>query len=159
MGAVVFSGKNRINYGLCRHALHFTCVIRNFSPVSIVDFFKINSMVILYGIPNCDVTKKAIKWLDEHKVSYTFHNYKTDGITESKLQEWCRQVSWEKLLNKKGTTFKNLHPAIQANATNEKAAIEIMTAQTSTIKRPVIEKNHKVAAVGFNASQYEIAFL
>ncbi len=113
---------------------------------------------IVYGIPNCDITKKALKWLDAHKVDYHFHNYKTDDITESKLTEWCSQKGWELFLNKRGTTFKGLHPAIQQNATTEKAAIEIMAARTSTIKRPVIELNNKVVAVGFDERKYEIVF-
>jgi len=113
---------------------------------------------IVYGLPKCDVTIKALKWLDEHKVDYQFHNYKTDDITEAKLKEWCTQKGWEIFLNKRGTTFKGLHPAVQLNATNEKAAIDIMVARTSTIKRPVIELNNKVVAVGFDEKKYEIAF-
>jgi Spx/MgsR family transcriptional regulator len=113
---------------------------------------------IVYGLPNCDVTKKALTWLDAHGVSYKLHNYKTEGITAGKLQEWCKQKGWETLLNKRGTTFKGLHPAIQQNAVNEKAAIEIMEARTSTIKRPVIEKGDKVVAVGFDERKYEIVF-
>lgn len=113
---------------------------------------------IVYGIPNCDVTKKALKWLDANNVSYDFHNYKTNDITEAKLQEWCKQKGWEILLNKRGTTFKGLHPAVQMNATNEKAAIDIMAARSSTIKRPIIELNNKVVAVGFDEKKYEIVF-
>ncbi len=114
---------------------------------------------LVYGIPNCDVTKKALKWLDAHKVPYDFFNYKTDDISTAKLEEWCRQKSWEVFLNKRGTTFKSLHPAVQQNATNEKAAIEIMAARSSTIKRPVIELNGKIVAVGFDEKKYEIIFL
>lgn len=114
---------------------------------------------ILYGLSNCDVTKKAMKWLTENKVEFVFHNTKTEAITEEKVISWCKQVGWEKLLNKKGTTFKKLHPAIQMNATTEAAAVEIMRERQSTIKRPVIEKNDKVVAVGFDEKKYEIVFL
>ena len=113
---------------------------------------------ILYGLVNCDVTKKAIKWLEEHKVDFIFHNNKTQEISEQKLAEWCQQVTWEKLLNKKGTAFKALHPGIQLNANTEKAAIEIMQARTSTIKRPVIELNNKIITVGFDIRKYEIEY-
>jgi arsenate reductase len=120
---------------------------------------KFSMEYIVYGLPNCDVTKKATKWLDEHQVPYKLHNYKTEGISIEKLEEWCKQKGWELLLNKRGTTFKALHPAVQQNASTEKAAIEIMQAQTSTIKRPVIEKGDKVVAVAFDEKKYEIAFL
>lgn len=113
---------------------------------------------IVYGIPNCDTIKKALKWLDEHRVDYQFHNYKKEDISANKLKDWCNQQGWETLLNKKGTTFKGLHPAVQQNAINEKAAIEIMAARSSTIKRPVIELNNKIVAVGFDEKKYEIVF-
>jgi Spx/MgsR family transcriptional regulator len=113
----------------------------------------------LYGLVNCDVTKKAIKWLKEHNVAFTFHNNKTELIGEEKLQNWCSQIGWEKLLNKKGTAFKGIHPAVQMNANSEKAAIEIMKERTSTIKRPLIEKNGKIITIGFDEKKYEIAYL
>lgn len=114
---------------------------------------------ILYGLSNCDVTKKAIHWFKEHNVDFTFHNTKAEAISKEKIQSWCTQVGWEKLLNKKGTTFRKLHPAVQMNATTEAAAIEIMNERQSTIKRPIIEKNNKIITVGFDEKKYEIAYL
>lgn len=114
---------------------------------------------ILYGLSNCDVTKKAIHWFKENNVAFIFHNTKAETISREKIQNWCTQAGWEKLLNKKGTTFRKLHPAVQMNATTEAAAIEIMYERQSTIKRPVIEKNNKIITVGFDEKKYEIAFL
>lgn len=114
---------------------------------------------ILYGLTNCDVTKKAIQWLKANHVEYIFHNNKVEPISEEKLKNWCAQVGWEKLLNKKGTAFKGLHPAVQKNATSQEAAIAIMQERTSTIKRPLIEKNGKIITLGFDEKKYEIAYL
>ena len=63
---------------------------------------------ILYGIPNCDTMKKARVWLDDHGVTYRFHNYKTDGIDEATLRRWIDQVGWEKLLNRAGVGLARL---------------------------------------------------
>ena len=30
--------------------------------------------VTIYGIRNCDTMKEACAWLDQHGVSYVFHN-------------------------------------------------------------------------------------
>ncbi|MDB5274361.1 MAG: ArsC family reductase [Chitinophagaceae bacterium] len=87
-------------------------------------------------------------------MAYDFHDYKTQGITESKLKAWCQQVGWEVLLNKKGTTWRKLDEATQISITNEKAAIAVMMSNTSMIKRPVIEKKDKVLAVGFDEKTY-----
>lgn len=114
--------------------------------------------LLLYGLTNCDVTKKAIKWLNEHSVVFTFMNNKIEVFSEEKLRNWCKQVGWEKLLNKRGTAFKGLHPAVQQNATSELMAIEIMSARTSTIKRPIIEKNSKIITIGFDERKFEIEY-
>lgn len=112
------------------------------------------SNTILYGIKNCDTVKKATTWLTSHQIAFDFHDYKTQSITESKLKAWCAQVGWEVLLNKKGTTWRKLDEQTQASVTNEKAAIAVMLANTSIIKRPVIEKKDKVVAVGFDEKVY-----
>ena len=110
--------------------------------------------MIVYGIKNCDTVKKATTWLSAHHVDFDFHDYKTQAITESKLKEWCQQVGWEVLLNKKGTTWRKLDEAVQASVTNEKAAIAVMLKNTSIIKRPVIENKDKIVAVGFDEKEY-----
>ena len=123
-------------------------------------FNTIYKMYTVYGIPNCNTVKKALDWLDKHKETFLFHNYKKEGITPVKLKSWSKQVGWEILLNKKGTTWRALDAATQATITNEKAAIDLMAASTSIIKRPVIEKDNTiVTAVGFDEKEYEKLFL
>lgn len=116
-------------------------------------------MYTVYGIPNCDTVKKVKDWLDDHKIKYNFHNYKTDGIGPEKLKSWCAQVGWETVLNKKSTSWRDLDAAAQEKVTNEKAAIKVLLQNNSMIKRPVIEKGDKVVAVGFKAADYEKIFL
>lgn len=108
---------------------------------------------IIYGIPNCDTTKLALKWLKDHKVDFSFHDYKKGGITKDKLEEWCKQVGWETLLNKKSTTWRGLTAKEQAATTDQSAAIKIMIENNSIIKRPVIEGSNKLI-VGFNEENY-----
>lgn len=111
-------------------------------------------MYIIYGIPNCDTVKKALTWLNDHKISYEFHDYKKAGITAARLKSWSSQVGWESFLNKKSTTWRGLDAATQASITNEKAAIKLLVEHTSGIKRPVIEKDGSVVAIGFDADLY-----
>ncbi len=117
-------------------------------------------MLTIYGIPNCDTVKKTLDWLKAHKISYRFHNYKTEGITAGKLKSWCKQKGWEVLLNKKSATWRGLDAVEQNKISNEKAAIVVMTASTSIIKRPVIENEKgEIVSVGFDAKEYENIFL
>ena len=109
--------------------------------------------VILYGIRNCDTVKKARAWLDQRGVEYRFHDYKVAGIDMARLDRWCGEVGWEALLNRAGTTFRNL-PSLEKEAMDEKRAVALMLAQPSVIKRPVVELNGKLV-VGFKPDTYE----
>ncbi len=110
------------------------------------------TMSTLYGIKNCDTMKKARTWLDEHQVSYTFHDYKAAGIDHAHLEKWCKQLGWEVVLNRAGTTFKKLPDADKSNLT-EARAIQLMLAQPSMIKRPVLEYG-KQLLIGFKPDDY-----
>ena len=106
----------------------------------------------LDGIPNCDTMKKARAWLESHRVDYDFHDYKKSGIERAKLESWIRNVGWEVLLNRAGTTFRKLPDAARENLTESKA-MQLMLEQPSMIKRPVLERG-KTLLVGFSPEKY-----
>jgi Spx/MgsR family transcriptional regulator len=110
-------------------------------------------MYTVYGIPNCNTVKKALDWLNANKIAYEFHDYKKKGITAPKLKAWSKQTGWEKLVNKKAT-WNQLDEAVKASITNEAAAIELLIEKPSIIKRPLIEKDGKVVALGFDEAEY-----
>ena len=106
----------------------------------------------LYGIKNCDTMKKARTWLESHGVAYDFHDYKAAGIDRGTLEKWARDVGWEVLLNRAGTTFRKL-PDGDKEGLNERKALALMLAQPSMIKRPVLEAGSKLL-VGFKPEIY-----
>jgi arsenate reductase (glutaredoxin) len=110
----------------------------------------------LYGIPNCDTVKKARMWLDAHGIAYAFHDYKKLGVEKAMLATWCEALGWESVLNRAGTTFKQLPEADKANLTQAKA-IKLMLAQPSMIKRPIAE-DKGVLLIGFKPDIYESSF-
>ncbi len=112
-------------------------------------------MTILYGIRNCDTMKKARSWLDTRGVSYEFHDYKVAGIDRARLEHWCGQVGWERLLNRSGMTFRKL-PEAQKSPLDERRAIALMVQQPSLIKRPVLEWGARLL-VGFHPQEYATA--
>lgn len=111
--------------------------------------------MIVYGIKNCNTVKNALDWLNKHNVEYSFHDYKKSGVTDAKLKEWIKQVGWESLVNKRGTTWKQLDDSVKDTVTNQTAAIALMKEKTSVIKRPLIEVDGKVVALGFDENVYE----
>jgi arsenate reductase len=112
--------------------------------------------VTIYGIKNCDTMKKARAWLDQRRVDYAFHDYKTEGIGRGQLEGWAKDVGWETLLNRAGTTFRKL-PDKDKEGLTQAEAIKLMLDQPSMIKRPVIESG-KALLVGFKPEEYEKAF-
>ncbi|MGQ3676592.1 ArsC family reductase [Xanthobacter sp. TB0139] len=112
--------------------------------------------VTIYGIKACDTMKKARTWLDTHGVSYSFHDYKKDGLLRPVLEGWAQQLGWSVLLNRAGTTFRKLPEADKSELDADKA-IALMLEHTSLIKRPVLDLNGQLL-VGFKPEAYEAAF-
>ena len=108
--------------------------------------------VDLYGIPNCDTMKKARTWLERHGIAYQFHDYKVEGADRAKLTAWAKQVGWETLLNRAGTTFRKLTDATKQGL-DERRALALMLEQPSLIKRPVLESGATLL-VGFKPEIY-----
>ena len=63
-------------------------------------------MTKLYGIKNCDTVKKACRWLEANNIDYHFHDLRNDGIERPHVENWLTQLGWEKVLNKRSTTWK-----------------------------------------------------
>jgi len=116
-------------------------------------------MFTVYGIPNCNTVKKARTWLDENGIAYTFHDYKKKGISPNKITGWFEYYPWERLINKAGTTWKQLSDEQKAAVTDENSAIDLMVSKNSVIKRPLVEDaSGKVVSLGFSESEYEQIF-
>jgi arsenate reductase (glutaredoxin) len=114
--------------------------------------------IILYGIPNCDATKKAIVWLKKNKINFVFHDYKQSSISKEKLTEWDAKTGWENFFNKRSTTWRELSKVEQDKVTNISSAIKIMVENTSIIKRPIIEQKNDLI-IGFDEKEYKKSFL
>lgn len=111
-----------------------------------------NTSVTVYGIRNCDTVKKSRQWLDDHGQPYQFHDFKTDGVPAELLDHWLRQVGWDAVLNRKGTTWRRLDEPTRAGVVDEASARAVMLAHPSVIKRPVVAwgtPRSKNISVGF----------
>lgn len=109
----------------------------------------------LCGIKACDTMKKARTWLDEHGQNYEFHDYKSAGIDRAHLEAWCNEHGWQTVLNRAGTTFRKLDDAAKADL-DQARAIELMLAQPSMIKRPVLDLGDRTL-IGFKPDLYAAA--
>jgi Spx/MgsR family transcriptional regulator len=108
----------------------------------------------LYGIPNCDTVKRARAWMTAHGVVHAFHDFKKAGVPPARLDAWVQAQGWEKVLNRKGTAWRKLDAATQADVVDAARARAVMLAESSTIKRPVMEWADGAITVGFDEADW-----
>ena len=111
-------------------------------------------MTILYGIPNCDTVKRARDWLAAHGVDHRFHDFRKQGVPADRLAAWVSAVGWERVLNRRGTTWRKLAEPQQASVVDADSAQALMREQASVIKRPVVEWDDGRITVGFDADDW-----
>ena len=118
--------------------------------------------ITVYGIKACSTMKKAFTKFDEMGVSYQFHDYKKQGVDKQSVQRWVDELGIEKVLNKRGTTWRKLTNEQKAAAdANVDTAIDLLVENTSMIKRPIVEGEaygKQVLLCGFNEQEFEDVF-
>ncbi len=106
----------------------------------------------LFGIPNCDTVKKARTYLDLKKIKYEFIDFKKQGPTESDIKRWQAFVkAWP--VNSKGPTFRKIREQFES-ATDSKKMLMLIE-NSSAIKRPILEQDGKVVAIGLDPEFYK----
>jgi len=112
----------------------------------------------VYGIPNCNSVKQARDWLTENGLEYTFIDFKKDAPPQALIEKWLSLSSLDTLLNRKGTTWRQLSDSEKDSAAKISGAIKLMMGKPSLIKRPVIEVDSKLF-LGFDPKKYQDIFL
>lgn len=110
-------------------------------------------MTTIYGIKNCDTVKKSLKWLEKNNIEFSFHDFRVDGLTSELLTSLVNRSSWDVLLNKRSTTFRNLPSEIKDNLTDD-VIFNAVIEQPTLLKRPILIKND-ITCVGFKDDLYQ----
>jgi arsenate reductase (glutaredoxin) len=108
----------------------------------------------LFGIPNCDTVKRARAFLGQHSIEHEFHDFKRQGLTPQHVDRWIDALGWERLLNRKGTTWRRLDEAARERVVDASSACDLMLASPSLIKRPVVEWPDGTVSAGFDLKQW-----
>lgn len=109
---------------------------------------------VLFGITNCDTVKKARKWLDGLAVPYKFHDFKKQGLPLSEIDRWIGDLGFEKLINRRGPTWRKLDKVIQDSVVDAASAKAVMQMNSSVIKRPVVQWPTGKITVGFDETEW-----
>jgi Spx/MgsR family transcriptional regulator len=106
-----------------------------------------SEMLMVYGLKNCDTCRKATAWLVAENIPHIFHDVCKDGVDRTMIKKWAKGVGWDILLNRRGTTWRNLS-ASDKDGIDEAKATELMSKHPALIKRPVCDQNGKIS-IGF----------
>ncbi|WP_133136239.1 Spx/MgsR family RNA polymerase-binding regulatory protein [Legionella rowbothamii] len=109
-------------------------------------------MISMFAIPNCDTVKKARSFLEKNKVAYEFIDFKKTPPTPAQIKQWST-FAGELPVNKRGTTYRKYKDDYEA--LNLEGKIAFIIANVSLIKRPVLEKNGEIIALGFDEEHYK----
>lgn len=113
--------------------------------------------ITLFGIPNCDTVKKARTWLAANGHDVAFHDFKKQGLDQATVAGWLKELDWEVLVNRKGTTWRKLDEARKAAVVDKDSALALMLEHPSVIKRPVLAGAGPLQ-VGFTPERYAGVF-
>ncbi|MDD5364842.1 MAG: ArsC family reductase [Gallionellaceae bacterium] len=111
----------------------------------------------VYGIPNCSTVKKARTWLEGRGLAYEFHDYKKQGVPAAMMHKLLKAHGWEALVNRKGPTWRKLEDEVKASVKDADSALAVMQANSSVIRRPIVERDGRYL-FGFDEAAYRDFF-
>ena len=116
----------------------------------------VRSVLIVYGIPNCDTVRAACKWLQAHDVAFELHDVRKDHLDSRTLERWLDTLGRERLINKSSATWRTLDIS-QREQVERGNPVPVIIANPTLMRRPVLVDDH-LLHVGFNAPDYERLF-
>lgn len=110
-------------------------------------------MFTLYGISNCDTVRKARRYLEQKQLTFTFHDFRKQGLDADLVNFFLQQSDVATLINKRSTTWKQLD-----EASREKVLagdiVALCVEHPTLIKRPVLRHNERII-IGFSEQSYQ----
>lgn len=106
--------------------------------------------------PKCTTCKKAKKWLDENRISYTHRHIKEDNPSAAEIKEWYVKsgLPLKRFFNTSGNLYKEMGLKDKLSELSEEEQIELLASDGMLVKRPIIVTDNKVL-VGFKESEWQ----
>ena len=107
-------------------------------------------MTTLYGISNCDTCRKAKNWFNENRITFDFFDFRKNELTQTKIETWIDSIGLDKLINRRGTTWRNLPDELRGQIHGPEN-VDVLNQFPTLMKRPIIEIDDHFL-VGFDTS-------
>ena len=96
-------------------------------------------MTRVYGLKNCDSCRKAQNWLKRFEIPYTFIDVRDSLPAPEQFLQWKDAVgSWETLVNKSSTTWRQLPEMRKSPGTDAEWKL-LLREHPALMKRPLLE--------------------
>lgn len=115
-------------------------------------------MITLYGLEKCSTCQKARNWLQRKQIEYSFVDYREQRMDPATLKRWAESVGgWDKLVNRTGTTWRNLLPARKSPYSDPEWLL-LIHEYPALVRRPVTVLDDGSVQLGFNEKLYALLF-
>ncbi|TVQ67892.1 MAG: Spx/MgsR family RNA polymerase-binding regulatory protein [Balneolaceae bacterium] len=109
-------------------------------------------MIQVYGIKNCNKIRDTLQWLKEKEVEYIFFDLKKEPLTREELDEFVYRIGLDVLVNRRGTTWRNL--GLSESELPDDELTNLLFENQSMIKRPVLVRDEAMI-VGYDEDAFE----
>ena len=106
--------------------------------------------------PRCSTCKKAVKWLEDNGIEYTYRDIKEDNPTEEELREWhaTSGLPLKRFFNTSGMLYRDMQLKDKLPSMNEDEMFKLLASDGLLVKRPIAVADGKVL-VGFKEAEWE----
>lgn len=115
--------------------------------------------MIILCYPKCTTCKKALKWLDENKISYEIRDIKEDNPSKEELKSWYKKsgLPLKRFFNTSGNLYKELNLKDRLKDMTEEEQIELLSTDGMLVKRPILAGEDFVLT-GFKEAEWKEVF-
>ena len=117
-------------------------------------------MVLAVCYPRCSTCKKAVKWLEDNSIDYTYRDIKLDNPSEEELRKWhaASGLPLKRFFNTSGMLYKEMKLKDKLPDMSEDEMFALLASDGLLVKRPIAVADSTVL-VGFKEAEWDAAFL
>ena len=116
--------------------------------------------MLVMQYPKCTTCKKALKWLDDHGITYESRDIKENNPTAEELKDWYQRSGMllTKFFNTHGTLYREMQLKTKLPAMSEEDMIQLLATDGMLVKRPLVILDDQVL-IGFNEKTWSDTLL
>ena len=110
--------------------------------------------------PRCSTCKKAVKWLEDNNIEYTYRDIKLDNPSEDELRKWHAMsgLPLKRFFNTSGMLYKEMKLKDKLPEMSEDEMFALLASDGLLVKRPIAVAGSTVL-IGFKEAEWKAALI